>query len=225
MKSTIIRILLTLLFLAVFNTLFFLLVGTENPTSVWLSYGFVHLAYLTMILLPALGPKGNESFYLSGTVFVQGLAYFLIELAVGVTFIILRQETLTWALLAQALLWFIFMVIILANAWANESTSRSLKKRQDDLQQSLSARMELKKLSAMTSDAGLKHAIISCYDLLTASSSRQTQQSAHLDLEIAQLTRELKQSIMDGTLDRSTTLVEKIKVTIQERNASLKYSY
>ena len=47
MKTTLIRIVFTLVFLVVFNTLFFLLSGTDNPTSVWVSYAYIHVAYFT----------------------------------------------------------------------------------------------------------------------------------------------------------------------------------
>ena len=90
MKTFFAKTTFMLLFLVVFNVLFFLVVGTENPTSVWVSYGFIHFSYLTVLFLPVISSKGEASYYLSSTLYVQSIAYFLLELVVGIVFIILR---------------------------------------------------------------------------------------------------------------------------------------
>lgn len=41
-KKRILWILLDLVFLIIFNTIFFMLGGVHNKTSVWVAYGFIH---------------------------------------------------------------------------------------------------------------------------------------------------------------------------------------
>ena len=41
MKSSIIKIIISLVFLALFNALFFLLGGTKHTDIEWVSYGFI----------------------------------------------------------------------------------------------------------------------------------------------------------------------------------------
>ena len=46
MKSSIIKIIISLVFLALFNAMFFILGGTKHTDIEWVSYGFIHAAYL-----------------------------------------------------------------------------------------------------------------------------------------------------------------------------------
>ena len=177
MKTTLIRIVFTLVFLVVFNTLFFLLCGTDNPTSVWVSYAYIHVAYFTILFLPVLKTKGDASYYLSSVLYGQAITYFILELIAGVVFIIYRMESPVWSLVVQTALWLIFVVLILGNAWANQATAQSLEKRKQDIDAYQSMRMSLKRLMAKTDKPELKRLIADCSDKLEASSSRQTQES------------------------------------------------
>ena len=40
-KKTVLWIILDLIFLAIFNTVFFVMTGLQHPASVWISYGFI----------------------------------------------------------------------------------------------------------------------------------------------------------------------------------------
>ena len=44
-KKIALWIILDLIFLIVFNTVFFVAGGADHPASVWISYGFIHFAY------------------------------------------------------------------------------------------------------------------------------------------------------------------------------------
>ena len=160
MKTNIYRILLSSIFILLFNVLFFLLSGFENPNSVWLSYGFVNFSYIILLLTPVLCTKGNNSYYLSAAIYTQVVSYFVIELIIGIVFIICRLESLTWPLVIQGVLWAIYMVVILMNAWANESTQQSLAQRQDDMAAFQLNRLNLKKLVLKVDDPEIKNLLV-----------------------------------------------------------------
>ncbi|KKB54466.1 hypothetical protein [Parabacteroides gordonii] len=225
MKTTLIRIVFTLVFLVVFNTLFFLLSGTDNPTSVWVSYAYIHVAYFTILFLPVLKTKGDASYYLSSVLYGQAITYFILELIAGVVFIIYRMESPVWSLVVQTALWLIFVVLILGNAWANQATAQSLEKRKQDIDAYQSMRMSLKRLMAKTDKPELKRLIADCSDKLEASSSRQTQESEKIDIEIEQAIASLRQSITDGDVEESTSLARQLAGLIEERKTILKYSH
>ncbi|WP_304248847.1 hypothetical protein [Parabacteroides gordonii] len=237
MKTTLIRIVFTLVFLVVFNTLFFLLSGTDNPTSVWVSYAYIHVAYFTILFLPVLKTKGDASYYLSSVLYGQAITYFLLELIAGVVFIIYRMESPVWSLVVQTALWLIFVVLILGNAWANQATAQSLEKRKQDIDTYQSMRMslkrlmaktdkpELKRLMAKTDKPELKRLIADCSDKLEASSSRQTQESEKIDIEIEQAIASLRQSITGDDVEESTSLARQLAGLIEERKTILKYSH
>lgn len=225
MKTTLIRIVFTLVFLVVFNTLFFLLSGTDNPTSVWVSYAYIHVAYFTILFLPVLKTKGDASYYLSSVLYGQAITYFILELIAGVVFIVYRMESPVWSLVIQTALWLIFVVLILGNAWANQATAQSLEKRKQDIDAYQSMRMSLKRLMAKTDKPELKRLIADCSDKLEASSSRQTQESEKIDIEIEQAIASLRQSITDGDVEESTSLARQLAGLIEERKTILKYSH
>lgn len=225
MKTTLIRIVFTLVFLVVFNTLFFLLSGTDNPTSVWVSYAYIHVAYFTILFLPVLKTKGDASYYLSSVLYGQAITYFILELIAGVVFIAYRMESPVWSLVVQTALWLIFVVLILGNAWANQATAQSLEKRKQDIDAYQSMRMSLKRLMAKTDKPELKRLIADCSDKLEASSSRQTQESEKIDIEIEQAIASLRQSITDGDVEESTSLARQLAGLIEERKTILKYSH
>lgn len=225
MKTTLIRIVFTLVFLVVFNTLFFLLSGTDNPTSVWVSYAYIHVAYFTILFLPVLKTKGDASYYLSSVLYGQAITYFLLELIAGVVFIIYRMESPVWSLVVQTALWLIFVVLILGNAWANQATAQSLEKRKQDIDAYQSMRMSLKRLMAKTDKPELKRLIADCSDKLEASSSRQTQESEKIDIEIEQTIASLRQSITGDDVEESTSLARQLAGLIEERKTILKYSH
>lgn len=225
MKTTLIRIVFTLVFLVVFNTLFFLLSGTDNPTSVWVSYAYIHVAYFTILFLPVLKTKGDASYYLSSVLYGQAIMYFILELIAGVVFIIYRMESPVWSLVVQTALWLIFVVLILGNAWANQATAQSLEKRKQDIDAYQSMRMSLKRLMAKTDKPELKRLIADCSDKLEASSSRQTQKSEKIDIEIEQAIASLRQSITGDDVEESTSLARQLAGLIEERKTILKYSH
>lgn len=225
MKTTLIRIVFTLVFLVVFNTLFFLLSGTDNPTSVWVSYAYIHVAYFTILFLPVLKTKGDASYYLSSVLYGQAITYFILELIAGVVFIIYRMESPVWSLVVQTALWLIFVVLILGNAWANQTTAQSLEKRKQDIDAYQSMRMSLKRLMAKTDKPELKRLIADCSDKLEASSSRQTQESEKIDIEIEQAIASLRQSITGDDVEESTSLARQLAGLIEERKTILKYSH
>lgn len=225
MKTTLIRIVFTLVFLVVFNTLFFLLSGTDNPTSVWVSYAYIHVAYFTILFLPVLKTKGDASYYLSSVLYGQAITYFILELIAGVVFIVYRMESPVWSLVVQTALWLIFVVLILGNAWANQATAQSLEKRKQDIDAYQSMRMSLKRLIAKTDKPELKRLIADCSDKLEASSSRQTQESEKIDIEIEQAIASLRQSITEDDVEESTSLARQLVGLIEERKTILKYSH
>lgn len=225
MKTTLIRIVFTLVFLVVFNTLFFLLSGTDNPTSVWVSYAYIHVAYFTILFLPVLKTKGDASYYLSSVLYGQAITYFILELIAGVVFIVYRMESPVWSLVVQTALWLIFVVLILGNAWANQATAQSLEKRKQDIDAYQSMRMSLKRLMAKTDKPELKRLIADCSDKLEASSSRQTQESEKIDIEIEQAIASLRQSITGDDVEESTSLARQLVGLIEERKTILKYSH
>ena len=101
-------LLLHILFLGVFNTIFFLVKGTDNLPSVWISYGAIHLAYFLAWILPLWRSKTANMFGFGAILTVH--AYFWLQLVVGIIFIAVEPESWKLAFIVQLLVFFIYAV-------------------------------------------------------------------------------------------------------------------
>ena len=88
-KKSILYILLDLVFLAVFNTVFFVVGGTDHPASVWISYAFIHLAYIMVVATPILTRKSSSASVFGFSLYSISAAYFLTEFVLGLVFVLL----------------------------------------------------------------------------------------------------------------------------------------
>ena len=103
-KKSALWIILDLVFLIVFNTVFFVAGGFEHPASVWLSYGFIHFAYLMVIATPFLIRKSSSAAVFGFSLYSISSTYFLVEFIVGLIFVFLRQESVKAALIVQVII-------------------------------------------------------------------------------------------------------------------------
>jgi len=129
-KTFVLWVMLDLVFLVVFNVLFFLLGGTEHNVAVWLSYGFIHLAYLFLIATPFLIKKGKSAAVFGFSLYVISSIYFFIEFVVGVLFILIAPDGFKLALSIQIVILGIYAVLLLSHMIANENTAAVEQKRQ-----------------------------------------------------------------------------------------------
>lgn len=102
-KKHILWALLSLIFLAVFNTVFFVLGGTERSASVWIAYGFIHFAYFAL-LLTSLSARPRRGAASAVALYGVSGAYFAAELVVGLVFICLKDRSWKVSLSVQVIL-------------------------------------------------------------------------------------------------------------------------
>ena len=110
-KTSVLWLIFKLLFPIVFNVIFFLLVDLEDlPGSVWLSYGAIHLAYIILAFFPFL--SGSKRLSIVGlSLFSATLSYFLVELFVGIIFIIARLEGWKWPFIVQFVILILYLFV------------------------------------------------------------------------------------------------------------------
>jgi hypothetical protein len=122
MKKRFYYFLLLLLFPIVFNLIFFMLGDfgsdeTKTPDSVWISYGFIHLAYLGVVLAAQIKLDYN----IRKVCNCISVWYFILELITGCIFIFwLAPETVTAAILWQAIEASIYIALLLLMLIGNE---------------------------------------------------------------------------------------------------------
>jgi len=227
MKNVLVSTLLPLLFIAVFNILFFMIGGTNHPSSVWISYGFIHFAYLTVWFLPILlKSEGDSSYYLSAPMYAMCMQYFVVEFIVGLIFILLSPESNAWTISIQSIVLCICLFPILGLAKANLITGNQLAKREIDISAYQTARTEIKKLLSRSSiDPTLQKLIVSCHDKMEASASRATPKSAQIDASITQVISIIRQAMQERDIETCICQARILLELIEERRDLLKYSH
>ena len=130
-QVNILWLLLNSLFLIVFNLLFFLLENVGNSKlSVWISYEFIHFAYLLLFVTPFLMRKGKVAYIYGRTLYLITAAYFIVELIAGITLILIVPETVKATIIIQVILAVIFIGWLLFFLIANEHTAASIERHQ-----------------------------------------------------------------------------------------------
>ena len=123
MGTTIIKGILGSLFLIFFNLLFFILCGTDNNSSTWISYGFIHVAYLFVLITPLFNKENKGKAVLSMTLYTISLFYFFIELLAGIVFICLEPEDTKWTWVVHLVILALFLLVFLSSYLANTATT------------------------------------------------------------------------------------------------------
>ena len=132
-KKSILWIILDLIFLVVFNTIFFAAGGSDRTASVWISYGFIHFAYLMVIITPFLIRESSSSAVFGFSLYAISSTYFLVELFVGLIFILLKSENHKSALIVQVLIAGVYAVLLLSHLIANEHTADSVERHEEEV--------------------------------------------------------------------------------------------
>lgn len=223
-KKSILYILLDLVFLAVFNIVFFVAGGTEHPASVWISYGFIHFSYLMILVTPFLIRKSSSQAVFGFSLYSISSTYFLVEFIVGLIFIFLRQESVKAALIVQVIIAGIYAVILIAHLLANESTADSVERREEEVSYIKTAASRVKSLMGKLDNKKANKEIEKVYDLLHSSPTKTISSAHSLELEIKNKISELEGVVAAKDNDAVITLTGELLQTIEERNRKIRLS-
>lgn len=223
-KKSVLWIILDLVFLIVFNTVFFVAGGFEHPASVWLSYGFIHFAYLMVIATPFLIRKSSSAAVFGFSLYSISSTYFLIEFAVGLIFIFLRQESVKAALIVQVIIVGIYAVILISHLLDNESTADSIERREEEVSYIKTAASRVKALIGKLDNKKANKEVEKVYDLLHSSPTRTISSAHSLEMEIKNKISELEGAVAAKDNDVVITLSGELLQTIEERNRKIRLS-
>ena len=222
MKKTVLWIILDLIFLVIFNALFFVLGGTEHNNSVWISYGFIHFAYLMLILTSVLTRKSKSAAVFGVTIYSISAVYFFIQLLAGTVFILIASETIQATFLVQLCIAGIYGIILVSNLIANERTADAEDKRHVEITYVKDASLMLKSLMDRVSDIETKKKIERVYDAVYSSPVKSHPNVAYIENSILQYIKNLEISITSGDTGNAISLADMLLTAVNDRNAQLK---
>ena len=223
-KKTVLWIILDLIFLAIFNTVFFVMTGLQHPASVWISYGFIHFAYLMVIVTPFLIRKSSSSAVFGFSLYSISSTYFLIEFVTGIVFIILKSDSLKVALVVQIVIAGIYGILLISHLIANESTADSVERHEDEVAYIKTAASRVKALVGKATDRKANKEIERAYDLLHSSPTKSTSTVRYLESSVMSQISDLEDAVQSGETDLIIATAGEIISTMGERNRKLRLS-
>lgn len=223
-KKTVLWIILDLIFLAVFNTVFFVMTGLQHPASVWISYGFIHFAYLMVIVTPFLIRKSSSAAVFGFSLYSISSTYFLIEFVTGIVFVILKSDSLKVALVVQIVIAGIYGILLISHLIANESTADSVERHEDEVAYIKTAASRVKALVGKATDKKANKEIERVYDLIHSSPTKSISAVRYLESSVMSQISDLEDAVQAGETDLIIATADEIISTMEERNRKLRLS-
>lgn len=221
-KKNILWILLDIVFLAVFNTVFFVVGGTDHPASVWISYGFIHFSYLMILVTPFLIRKSSSQAVFGFSLYSVSAVYFFVEFIAGLVFIFISSESYKASLVVQVIISGIYAVMLISNLIANEYTADSVEQHEDEVAYIKNAASRVKILIGKASDKKANKEIERAYDLLHSSPSKSNNAVAPLESAILRTIYELESAVSSKDEDAIFSKSREIISLAETRNDELK---
>ncbi len=212
------------IFLIVFNVLFFTLGDNESRNaSLWISYGFIHFAYLIFVLsIFAIKKSPGQNAYDAPTTYVTW-KYFTTELIVGIVFIWLNFDGYALALTVQLIIAGIFIAIWIAHLMANVHTAESMIRQKQELSYLRDCSSRLKGvMNEVTSDQQLYRKVEQCYEELSSSPTHSNASVSAIERNISDTIKDLEDAVYNNNLQYVYDLINQIMQSIKERNRTIK---
>lgn len=221
-KKTILWVLLDLVFLAIFNTVFFVVGGTEHTASVWISYGLIHFAYLMVVATPLLVRKGSSSAVFGFSIYTVSSTYFFIEFIIGLIFIFINDESYKASLIVQIIIAGIYLIFLLSNLIANESTADSIEQHEKEGAYIKQAASSVKLLLNKTDNKKVNKKLEKVYDELHSSPSKSDNSVRIIEQSILEKIDELESAVNNNNENSIIGKSNEIISLIKERNSKLR---
>ena len=222
-KKRFLWIILDLVFLIVFNVVFFVAGGTKHEASVWISYGFIHFAYIMMLITPFLVKKSTNTAVLGFPLYSISSAYFLAAFIVGLIFVFTHPESYKMSLIVQVIIAGIYAIMLISNMIANEHTAESVERHEMELRYVKDASAHLKSIMDSVSDKAMRKKIEKLYDLLHSSPAKSNNAVRDYELTVLDLIDVLEDNLSRGDIPTANATISKIERNASERNRRLKY--
>ena len=220
-KRNLLWLILDSILLIVFNLIFFSIVGTVNPVSVWVSYGAITLSYLCFLSSSLFSEKSTVEADIRRPVYLFTALHFMVCLLAGGIIIYLRPDRYVPTVLLFAVLFGLAAIIILSLSVAGNHTAESIRKQESDAQFINSSR-RLKLLLSDISDPKLLRRITNLYDLWLASPRGSSVEAHSIEVSIVNMVAELEESCDAGNTEDAMTICEHLTQKIKRRNLILK---
>ncbi len=218
MKKNVFKVLIALVFLVLFNTLFFYLGGTEQTKVNWICYGFLHASYISLLLTPIFCKSGKGLEVLAASLYLRALFYFFTELVIAVSCIAIAPESPMWPLIIQSVLLAIFLILQMMSVLANDATINSVQKQREESLYIQDMSQRIKTCMRDVSDPMLKKKVGKCYDAVNNCSLQSFPEAKNAEGELRNAVEILCSKIECNNCECLDADVQKVLKAVQNRN-------
>ena len=220
-KKGFLTIILDLIFIIVFNIVFFVSGGFDRPLSVWIAYIFIHLAYIMVLITPLFAKKSSVSAIFNFSLYYVSTIYFVIEFIVGLIFIISVPDSYVASLVVQLILLGLYGGVLIANLLANDTTAENVARDEAEIAYIKSVSSQIKMLMAKTSDKKAQKEIEALYDLVHTSPSRSCGEAKPIEAQMQVKYYELEGAVKSDDTDTILAKTKDFVALVEERNRIL----
>lgn len=221
-KVNVLYIVSQLVFLVLFNLIFFLVGGTQHPSSVWLSYVFIHFSYLMLIATTLLVKRSKSATTFGVTLYLIATIYFCTEFIVGIIFILLKLESIKLPLIFQVVIAGIYILMLLSQMIANEYTAENEEKIAKDWNYIKISTKALEYVMDMISDRATKKKVERLYDNIRSSQVVSHSNAYLIEQDIINQIGKLENAVENYDESQMNVLIDQIGKQIDKRNRILK---
>ena len=221
-KINVLWTILYLIFLVVFNLIFYMVGGTDHPASVWISYFFIHFAYVMLVCTPFLVKKGREAAVFGFSLSSISAGYFLVEFITGLIFILVAPEGYKVTVIVQVLITAVYAAALLSNMIANEYTGAATERHQAELQYVKESSMRLKAVMNEMSRGKAAKKVERAYDLIHSSPVKTDRQVADIEYAVFEELERLENAAAQNNEEAVSEIADKLMKLANERNRRLK---
>lgn len=219
-KINVFLLILKSIFLVVFNVLFFAINGISEVPSIWISYGFIHFAYLMLLATSFLIRKNNLS-VLNISIYGISSGYFFLELITGIVIILIAPFGWLAAMVVQVLMAALYAILLIFAIITNEATIDTDESHCQDLRYVKEVSLILKEMEGSQADQTLKRKLERFYDMVQSSPTISNPAVHEMEWNINRGVHKLAAEMVDMEKEELTRRVEQLYTMAEERNRNL----
>ena len=209
---------LALFFPVVFNAVFWT-VGAENKLSVWISYSFLHIAWLANVIvyLHETAAATHDRSKTVAPIYIFSGLYLATELFAGIIF----SDGFLAALLIQLVLFGVYLFCLFTAVNAENKTEQNITQLSMDGEYIKKVSQIMKKLCLYVKDTELHDELDRVYNIISSSPVRSNSEARDYEMKIMELSQELDKKIDTLEKEKCIALIKQIKNYAVSRNALL----
>lgn len=224
-KTKFSQFIVSLLFLAVFNAIFFLFVELPVPESVWIAYGVIHVSYLLLIATSLFAKPGKFKMEHAAPLAVVSLSHFLFQLIAGIIIMLIAPEGYKFVLVFYIITLAIYLFVFFSVLGVNGRSEAAAQRQAGEVFYIRNHASKVKMLMGRHIGGQLDRELEKVYDELYTSPTRSCPGAAHVEANIAVKVNELEKAMRMEEVQQAENIMYELLGLIAERNRIIKINY